>query len=219
MRNNGGIQMAVKKGQGMSMSDLQELMVYYKDNISEEYIQIDIMFVKKTVNEKRLYKTWMLLCNNQDSKEMLVETLANIENITQERTIDKYDLELSADDTIQVIEEERVINYSQIANSITVQYTDDNTINEKTDYDKLHFVVVKISDTSEKDAKPAITILKKHLKSPAKFKGTRRFVFNGKEAKVFEKPLLIIGSNVEAFNVGGYFYITNRNNDVGVKRV
>ena len=29
------------------------------------------MFTKKTVSTKRLYKTWMLLCRNQDIEEML----------------------------------------------------------------------------------------------------------------------------------------------------
>ena len=170
------------------------------------------MFAKKTASTKRLYKTWMLLCRNQDIEEMLEETLANMEKITEERTIDNYELELSADDTVQVIEEEKAINYPQLVESITVQYTDDNTINENTDYDKLDFVVVKISDISEGKPKPAITVLKKHLKSPAKFKGTKRFIFNGGEAVAFNKSFLVVGSNVEAFNVSGYFYIINRDN-------
>ena len=48
------------KAQTMSMSELQDLIVYYKDNLKEEYIQVDIMFAQKTVSKKRLYKTWML---------------------------------------------------------------------------------------------------------------------------------------------------------------
>lgn len=204
--------MTEEKIQQMSMEELRDLIVYYKENLTEEYIQVDIMFAKKTTNKKYLYKTWMLLCRNQDIEEMLEETLANMEKVTRERTIDNYDLELSTDDTVQVIEEEKVINYPKLMESITVDYTDDNTINENTDYDKLDFVVVKISDNSDYQPKPAVTVLKKHLKSPAKFKGTKRFVFNGKEAKAFHKSLLIVGSNVEAFNVAGYFYITNRDN-------
>lgn len=196
----------------MSMSELHDLIVFYKEKLQEEFIQVDIMFVKKTASKKRLYKTWMLVCCNQDIEEMLEETLTNIDKITQERTIDDYDLELSIDDTVQAIEEEKVVNYQLLKESITVEYTDDNTINENTDYDKLDFVVVKLSDNSEEESKPAITVLKKHLKSPAKFKGTKRFVFNGKEAVAFDKSLLVIGPNVEAFNVEGYFYIVNRNN-------
>ncbi len=195
----------------MELSELQDLFVYYKDNLAEEFIQVDVMFAKKTASTRRLYKTWMLLCRNRDIEEMLEETLSNMERITQERTIDNYDLELSTDDTVQVIEAEKVINYPQLTESITVEYTDENTINEETDYDKLDFLLVKLSDNSE-EQRPAITVLKKHLKSPAKFKGTKRFVFNGNEAVAFEKPLLIIGSNVDAFNVEGYFYIVNRDN-------
>lgn len=204
--------MAVEKNKSMSMSELQDLIAYYKDHLTEEYIQVDIMFAKKKTSLEHLYNTWMLLCRNEDIEEMLKETLANMIEITQERTIDKYDLELSTDDTVQVIEEEKVINYLQLTESITVEYTDDNTINENTDYNKLDFVVVKISDNSKERPKPAITVLKKHLKLPVKFKGTKRFVFNGREAAAFDKPLLVIGSNVEAFNVAGYFYITNRGN-------
>lgn len=204
--------MAIETDYAMSMSELQDLIDYYKDNLSGKSIQIDIMFVRKTTSTKRLYKTWMLLCRNRDVEEMLEETLTNMGKIVKERTIDKYDLEVSTDDTIQVIEEEKVINYPQLTGSITLEYTDDNTINETTDYNKLDFVVLKISDNSKEVTKPALTILKKHLKSPAKFKGTKRFVFNGKEAVSFDKSVLIIGSNVEAFHIAGYFYITNRDN-------
>lgn len=206
----GGRRMNEEKNQSMNMAELRNVILYYKDNLAEEYIQVDIMFAKKAAGTKNLYKTWMLLCNNQDIVEMLEETLSNMEKVTRERSIDNYDLELSTDDTIQVIEEEKVINYPQLAEAITVEYTDDNIIDENIDYDKLDFVVVKISDNSEEQAKPAVTVLKKHLKSPAKFKGTKRFVFNGKQAVAFEKPLLVIGSNVEAFNIGGFFYIINR---------
>lgn len=204
--------MTVEKGKPMSMSELQDLIAYYKENLTEEHIQVDIMFAKKTASAKHLYKTWMLLCGNHEIEETLEQTLLNMEKITQERTIDNYDLELSTDDTVQIIEEEKVINYPQLTESITVEYTDDNMIDENTDYDKLDLVVVKISDNSEEEPKPAITVLKKHLKFSAKFKGTKRFVFNGSEAVAFNKPLLVIGSNVEAFNVAGYFYITNRDN-------
>lgn len=40
--------------------ELKDLVLFYKDNLKEEYIQIDIMFVQKTFSKKHLYKTWML---------------------------------------------------------------------------------------------------------------------------------------------------------------
>lgn len=204
--------MSKEKTPPMNVTQIQQLVNYYKDALSKGNIQVDIMFVQKTASSRRLYKTWMLSCRNQDIEEMLEESLANIDRIAEERTIDNYDLEVSVDQTIQIIEEKKVINYPQLLESVTVEYTEKNTISEYTDYDKLDFVVVKLSDNSENQPKPTITILKKHIKSPAKFKGAKRYVFNGTEAKVFVKPLLVIGTNVEAFNIEGYFYIANRDN-------
>lgn len=77
--------MTAQKDNAMSMSELQRLIVYYKDNLSEEFMQIDIMFVRKTASTKRLYRTWMLVCRNRDVEEMLKETLANMERIVKER--------------------------------------------------------------------------------------------------------------------------------------
>lgn len=202
----------MKKNRPMTMSELQDLILYYKKNINEKHIQKDIMFVKKTTSNKQLYKTWMLSCNDEDISEVLEETLNNIEIITNKRIIDKYDLELSIDETIQVIEKIKVINYTKLEEALTIEYTENNIISENTDYDKLDFIFIKISDNVDENSRDPLVILKKHIKSPAKFKGTRSFLFNGKQAKAFNKPLLIIGSNVEAFNVGKYFYITNRDN-------
>ena len=196
----------------MKKEELQDLVLFYKDNLDKEYVQIDIMFVQKTSSKKRLYNTWMLVCRDKDIKDMISETLETMNYIVQERKIGKYDLELSADDTVQVVEVNQVLNYKDLENSLTLEYTNENTINNNTDYNKFDFVFVKLSDNTEENPRLPLTILKKHMKSPAKFKGTRSFIFNGNEAKVFDTPLLIIGSNVEAFNVGGLFYIFNRNN-------
>ena len=199
-----------QKIQPKSILDLKELVTYYKNNVSDDNVQIDIMFVKKTTSKKSPYKTWMLLCRNEDVEEMLKDTLSNMETIVSERTIDNYDLELSTDDTIQVIEKEKVINYPKLMESVTVEYTDKNIMNENTDYNKLDFVVIKISDGNVEQPRPSITILKRHFKATSKFTGSKRFVFNGEEAVAFNKPLLLIGSNVEAFNVEDFFYVINR---------
>lgn len=152
----------------------------------------------------------MLVCRNQDVTDMIKETIENMKIVCEKRKVDNYDLELSTDDTIQVIEEEKVLNYPQLINCLSVNYTDENVVSDETDYNEFGYVVIKISDNSEKNAKHPITILKKHFKSPAKFKGTKSFIFNGKQAEVFEKQLLVIGSNIDAINIDNFFYIVNR---------
>lgn len=199
-----------EKKQPMEIDELKELLTYYAEAINEEYIQIDVMFVRKTSNPKRLYKTWMLVCRNQDITDMVKETLDNMITKCEERHIDNYDLELSTDDTIQVVEEKKVLNYPQLINSLSINYTEENTVNDKIDYNEFGYVIIKVSDNSEEEAKSSITLLKKHFRSPAKFKGTKSFIFNGNQAEVFNKRLLIVGSNIEAVNVEQFFYIVNR---------
>jgi hypothetical protein len=152
----------------------------------------------------------MLVCDDIDVTDMMLGTFGNIKEIISERQFDKYDLELSADETVQIIDKGKVINYQLISDNITVDYTDENTISDKTDYDKFDFIVIRISDTSKDNLKPQLTIFKRHFKSPAKFKGSKSYLFNGRKAKEFSQKLLIIGTNVEAINVGDYFYIFHR---------
>lgn len=194
----------------LKTEELSTLFAYYKENINNEFIQIDVMFGKKPLNKNGKYKCWMLICKDIDLSEMIIATLDNLITISSERTIDKYDLELSTDETIQVVETEKVVNFPQIVDNLTIEYTDENIVNESTDYDKFDFVVMKLSDNNESEPKSSIIILKKHYKSPAKFKGTQSYIFNGKQANPFNKKLLIIGSNVDAVSIDNNFYIMNR---------
>lgn len=192
--------------------ELKNLVLFYKNNLEEEYIQIDIMFARKTTSKKHLYKTWMLVCKNKDIMDTLLETLNNMEKSIEEKSMDKYDLEISADESIQVVEMEKVINSKELQDALTLEYTDENVVGASMDYNKFDFVYVQLSDNTEDNPQLPITIVKKHLKYPTKLKGAKSFIINGNEAKVFNTPLLIIGSNVEAFGIDGYFYILNRNN-------
>lgn len=196
----------------MNKTELHALFEYYKDNLGENYIQIDVMFVQKTTSKKNIYKTWMLSCKNKDIIDMLYETLDNMDKIVNDRSIDKYDLEVSVDESIQVVKSNDVINFERLKEKLTVEYTPDNIISDKTDYNRFDFIYIQLSDNKDKDSYQTLTMIKRHLKSPAKLRGAKSFVFNGNEAKVYDKSLLIIGDNVEAFHVGETFYVLNRNN-------
>lgn len=179
---------------------------YYTKNI--ETVQIELMFVDKTQSKSNKYKTLMFNCKEKDIEEMVVETINNMKNQLIEKEFDKYDLEVSVDDVVQVIEKEKVENHEVIVNKITIDYSDENTVGESTDFRKFNFLVLKISSTE--DERDPIVFYKQHYKSPAKFKNTRAYTFNGKEAKSFNKDLLIIASNVDALCFGNLFYIVNR---------
>ena len=190
----------------MNKEDVIDQINYYAENI--DTVQIDIMFVQKTQSRLNKYKTLMFACREKDIEDMVVETINNMKEHLESKEFDKYDLEVSVDDVVQVIEKDKVDNHEQIISKITLNLTDENTIGEGTDFGKFNFLVLKISSTTD-DREPII-FYKQHYKSPAKFKNTRSYTFNGKEAKAFGKELLIISSNVDALCMGDFFYIVNR---------
>jgi len=190
----------------ITKEDVIKQIDYYIKNI--QTAQIDVMFVRKTQSQTNKYSTLMFDCEEKDIEKMASETLNNMKTYLDEKNFDNYDLLVSLDDVIQVIEEKRVVNHSKIINQITIDYTDENTINEQINFSKFNFLVLKIS-SSEEGINPIICY-KRHYKSPAKFKNATSYTFNGKIPKVFDKDLLIIGANVDAICVGEFFYIVNR---------
>lgn len=197
-----------------SSKQLEIIIMNYNKRLSEydKDIQIDIMFVKKTTSKKNPYKTWMFEARNNDITKMILDTLDYMNSVVCSRSITEYDLELSVDDTVQVVDETKVLNSKQIKESITIVMDDTNTVNDKMDYNIFDFIVVQLSDNREKNPLSQLTLFKKHLKSPAKYSRAMSFTLNGsKTAKLFNKRLLVISSEIDAFCNDGYYYVFNRN--------
>ena len=70
------------------------------------------MFVQKTRSETNKYNTLMFSCEEKDIEKMALETLNNMKTYLDKKNFDNYDLEISLDDVIQVIEEKKVVNHS-----------------------------------------------------------------------------------------------------------
>lgn len=178
----------------------------------QEYneLQIDSMFVKKrnSINEK--YKTYMFESSKESIKQAVLGTFSNIVNILNIRSLDEYDLEISLDDTIQTIAKEKVVNGEKILSKVTLNYNDDNTLNENVNIDNLDFLIIQVSHKTKKV--PQITIFKKYLRPASKYKNATKGTFNGKEYKPLNKKILTIGDNVEAILIEDFYYIVNRNN-------
>ena len=191
-----------------TIEELKEVVNYYKTAmIDNKNIQIDVMFVKKRSN--KTHKTFMLACSNESLKTAVEGTLDNMLHILGSRFICEYDLDVSLDNTVQTVEGSKVIHGKELLDNITVDYTDENTLNENINFDTLDFLVMNISSTSED--KPSITFFKKHLAFTSKYKNSVRGTFNGKEFKALDKKILMIGSNIDAMYIDGFYYITNRN--------
>ncbi len=198
----------IEKKIAYDIEKLRLIMDYFISNFDD--VQVDTMFVKKTHSTKEKYKTYMFECSKDSIKQAVLGTIENISSIMAIRIIDKYDLEVSLDDTIQTIEKEKVVNGEKVLSKITLDYRDDNTLNENVDFDKLDFLIMQISPKIKNI--PKITILKKYLRPASKYKNSVRGTLNGKEYKPLNKKILTIGDNVDAILIDDYYYITNRNN-------
>lgn len=191
----------------LTEAELKEITDLFKENYDR--LQVDIMFVRKSNSAREKYKIYMFPCQTQDVKQMIINSLAVISDATDKRRMDNYDLVVSLDETIQIIEKSKVINADNVLSKITTNYTDKNTIGDNIKFNLLDFGVIQLS-LNNADC-PKITIFKKHISMNSKFKNSLKYTFNGRVAVPVEKELLIIGSNVEAVLVGDFFYILHRN--------
>ncbi len=96
----------------ISKEDVINQINYYAENI--ETVQIDIMFIQKTTSKLNKYKTLMFVCREKDIEEMVVETVHNMKEHLERKEFDKYDLEVSVDDVVQVIENKKYIIMSKL---------------------------------------------------------------------------------------------------------
>ena len=102
----------------MNKEDVVDQINYYAENI--DTAQIDIMFAQKTQSRLNKYKTLMFACREKDIDDMVGETINNMKEHLESKEFDKYDLEVSVDDVVQVIEKDKVDNHEQIISKITL---------------------------------------------------------------------------------------------------
>lgn len=191
----------------MNREQLKAYIDYFINHYKET--QIDVMFVRKMAGAVK-YKTYMLECRKNDLKDMIETTLKKMIKELERRELAEYDLIVSQDEVIQYVSYENVIHSMELFSQLTVDVTEENTLNEGVDFDKLDFLVIQMFIPGC-DGKKMI-LLKKHTKTSTNLKkNPMRIAFVGKEYCVLTDKILSIGTNVEAFLVDNNYYIFNRN--------
>ena len=151
----------------------------------------------------------MFECANNDIKNTVIKSLDNLIAIISKRKIDEYDLELSADNSVQTVSVDKVIHFEEIVKQITTVLTDENTLKDSNIFDKIDFDIIQITLPDYDVGK--IFLCKKHINLAGKFKESTRYTFNGEEFKVLKDEILVFGTNVESIELDDYFYVVNRN--------
>lgn len=192
----------------MNKKDVKDLIHKYITKIECGKAEINIMFVDQNNQRKRRYKGLMLRTQNDDVKESIMLSCKYIEEELDRRSLDKYDLEISLDESTQMVKETDVIFGKDIINEFSVEYTDSNVINDSTDLGKIKFVAYQIYDA---DSEESMYIFTKYVQPSTAYKTSLKYIFTGGVLKPFTDEVITLTSVVDAILLGGNYFVFNRN--------
>ncbi len=149
----------------------------------------------------KLYKTIFEGDEIQELKNVLLNT---IEYYLENRNIEKYDLEISFDDSIDVVDTSTVKEYERLLENINKE----ENINKGTNFDKINFIYFKIE---KPNSNIKITIFKKFIKPQNTLRKSMKFKLLGEKMKRVKEDILYLDGLVSCFEYNGKFYIFDRN--------
>lgn len=153
-----------------------------------------------------IYKTLFEGEEISEFKNMLLNTIKySISN----KEICKYDLEVSCDDVIEVIEANKVENYAIINHKVREE--DIINIDSEVRLDKFNFIFFRMSMEIDNEIKQ-ITIIKKFNKPRTVLQQAMKLSWLGNKMKRINEDIIYLDNQVDAFEYDGQFYVFNRNN-------
>ena len=152
----------------------------------------------------KLYKTIFEGDEIQELKSILLNT---IEYYLDNRNMEKYDLEISCDDSIDIVDTKIVEEYGRLLENVNNEESI-NKINEETSFEKINFIYFKIEKPNS-DIK--IVIFKKFIKPQNALRKSMKVKMLGEKMKRVKEDILYLDSLVSCFEYNGKFYIFDRN--------
>lgn len=133
------------------ISNLKQIIKELQNSDTNE----DLLFGRG--DNYKLYKTIFEGDEIQELKSILLNT---IEYYLDNRNMEKYDLEISCDDSIDIVDTKIVEEYGRLLENVNNEGSI-NKINEETSFEKINFIYFKIEKPNS-DIK--IVIFKKFIK-------------------------------------------------------
>ena len=190
----------------MKKDDIKKELSIYKSAIENGTAEINVMFVDQNNQRKKRYKGLMLKTKLDDLKSVLIDSFAYVIDELDKRTLDIYDLEISVDESTQMVSKNDVIHGNEILDEITVDYTEDNVVTENTNLSKIKFMVIQIYTK-----KKSLYLFKKYVQPSTAYKTSEKYVFSGGILKPFMEEIITINSLVDAILLDEIYYVFNRN--------
>lgn len=190
----------------MKKDEIKQELAVFKAAIENNTAEINVMLVDQNNQRKKRYKGLMLKTKLSDLQAVIDESFSYLTGELDERTLDIYDLEISLDDSTQMVNKADVIHGTEILGEITTEYNDDNVVSESTDLSKIKFMVIQIY-ANEK----SLYLFKKYVQPSSAYKTCQKYILSGGLLKPFTDEIITIHSVVDAILLGEVYYVFNRN--------
>lgn len=95
----------------MKKDNIKNELLMFKTAVENGIAEINIMLVDQNNQRKKRYKGLILKTKLDDVKAVLIDSFAYMLDELNKRTLDIYDLEISIDESIQMVQKEDVIHH------------------------------------------------------------------------------------------------------------
>lgn len=190
----------------MNRDEIKNALKNFLEAVENKNAEINVMLVDQNNRRKKPYKGLMLKTAIEDIMGVLKQSLNYLLNEIDRRTIDNYDLEISMDESIQIVEKTNVIHGDEIIDELSVEYSNSNIVTDSTDLSRIKFMVIQIF-TDDK----SLYLFKKYIQPTTAYRTTQKYILSGGLLKPFAEEIITISSVVEAFLLDEYYFVLNRN--------
>lgn len=189
-------------------SILENMMDCIKVDMNQ--LEINVFFVDSSFTRNDIYKLFKLSSTRENLIDTVEKSMRYIDKIRQERSFEKYDLEVSVDETVQIVKKKSVINGSILIDKISgSSFENDNILDEKVNLSKIKTIVIQLYSPK---FKKSIYLFEKYVHPTSKFRNACKFTLVGRDIKPFNKEIITLHSVIDAILYEDTYYVFNRSN-------
>ena len=190
----------------MNKDDIKRALSMFKTAVEGKTAEINVMLVDQNNQRKKRYKGLMLKTKVADLESALKDSFKYLTDELDKRTLDTYDLEISVDDSTQMVNKSDVVHGKEILDEITTEYTENNVVSENTDLKNIKFMVIQIFAN-----KKSVYLFKKYVQPSSAYRTSQKYILSGGMLKPFTEEVITINSIVDAMLLDDTYYVFNRN--------
>lgn len=153
----------------MTKDTLKGELFKFSDAVKKRTAEVNVMLVDQNNQRRQKYHGLMLKTKVEDIQAVVEKSFEYIEQELNGRTLDIYDLEISVDESTQMVKKEDVIHGDEILDQLSVEYSENNTVTESTDLSRIKFMVLQVYEDGK-----SLYLFKKYIQPTTAYKTTEK---------------------------------------------